>query len=127
MTIRIPHSIDALVVAVEALANNRPMPDDWSKDLESPSVVEPMSEPVPESPSSAAPAPAAFDEALLVQAISDLIDKKVSNFPQPKEPDLQPIQNRLQQLENADLERRVAAIEAIITGMSIAIHKEGAA
>lgn len=150
MTIRIPHSLDAVIQAVEALIDGRPMPEDWSKGPEPVPVVKETEEPVPQPQ----PQPALFDEALLIQAISDLIDKKVSDLPQPKEPDLQPIQNRLQQLENAfaslpdgfpealllnldiqksqtiantDLERRVAAVETIIAGLSSAIHKEGAA
>jgi hypothetical protein len=155
MATRIPHSLDAVIIAVQALVDGRPMPVEWSHG--------PEAEPAPTPPAPVAPP---FDEAALMQAVSDLIDAKIKAIPQPQpviqatEPDHELIARvgqlerangavppglsenvalvlenvalvldvqKSQTLRNANLEQRVAALEDIMLRLGEAVHKEQAA
>lgn len=115
MTVKIPHSLDAVIEAVEALIAGRPMPEEWSKEPEpDPVPVAPVqepeqvadSDPVPaDPPPQPASASQVIDEVLLAQAISDLVDRKFASMPPPVAPapavNLDPLSQRLATLETA--------------------------
>jgi len=145
MATHIPHSLDAVIIAVQALVDGRPMPTEWSREA--------GAEPAPAPP---APVVPPFDEAALMQAVSGLIDAKLKDMPQPQpvvqaaEPDHELIARvetleranaavppglsenvalaldiqKSQTIKNTNLEQRVAALETIMLRLGEAVHKE---
>jgi hypothetical protein len=133
MTTEIPHSLDAVIIALQAVIDGRPLPADWqtARDAASPPPAAPV-----------------FDDAKFIEGLATLIDEKIASLPKPDAvaipypvensvPDLtQPLTElglyvvAIQEGQKAEYGRvdamnaRLEVVECILQGLAVAVHKD---